>query len=84
MANDPIWQEPNHKAFMDSMKTFEYLGYRGSYTPAAGEIYNLRLINTMFEDIIVNGKSIEEAIASFEQEVSNILTKSIDDLLSGE
>ncbi len=75
LANDPIWQEPNHKAFMDSMKTFEYLGYRGPYTPAAGEVYNLRLINTMFEDIIVNGKSAEEAIASFEQEVSNILAK---------
>jgi len=67
LANEPIWSEPHNKAFMDSIETFEYLGYRGPYSPAAGEVYNMRLINKMFEDIIVNNVSIEEAIISFEQ-----------------
>lgn len=75
LAEDTLWQEPHHQAFMDSMETFEYLGYRGPYTPAAGEIYNLRLINIMFEDIIVNGKPIDQAIASFEQEVMGVLAE---------
>ena len=75
LANEPIWAEPHNKAFMDSIKTFEYLGYRGPYSPAAGEVYNMRIINKMFEDIIVNNVSIEEAIVSFEQEVKQILNK---------
>jgi multiple sugar transport system substrate-binding protein len=75
LAEDPLWTEPHHKAFMDSLETFEYLGYRGPYTPAAGEIYNLRLINSMFEDIIVNKVSVEEAIASFEKKVKEIVAR---------
>lgn len=75
LANEPIWLEPHNKAFMDSIETFEYLGYRGPYSPAAGEVYNMRIINKMFEDIIVNNVPIEEAIASFEQEVNQILNK---------
>jgi len=75
LAETELWQEPHHKAFLDSMTTFEFLGYAGSYTPNAGKVYNLRLINTLFENIVVKGMSAEEAIGSFATEVEKVLSE---------
>jgi multiple sugar transport system substrate-binding protein len=75
LAETELWQEEHHKAFLDSMTTFEFLGYKGSYTPKAGKIYNLRLINTMFENIIVKGMSAEDAVAAFTKEAEKILNE---------
>jgi multiple sugar transport system substrate-binding protein len=63
--SDPTWQQAHNKGFMDSMATFKFLGYKGPYTPAAGKIYNLRLINTLFENILSKGMSRDEAIKQF-------------------
>jgi len=68
LAKEPVWQNPNYKAFMDSMATFKFLGYKGDYTPEAGKIYNNRLINTMFESIVVKGVSVDAAMANFQVE----------------
>ena len=65
LAADPLWQEEHNKAFMDSMRTFKFLGYRGPYTPWAGAIYNMRLINAMFADIITNNVPVDKAISDF-------------------
>ena len=62
---DPTWQDPHNKGFMDSMGTFKFLGYRGPYTPAAGKIYNLRLLNALFENIMAKGMSTDEAVSQF-------------------
>lgn len=75
LAGETLWAEPHNKAFMDSLRTFEYLGYRGPYTPVAGEVYNLRLINSMFEDIIVNKVPVDDAIVSFERKVEEIVAE---------
>jgi multiple sugar transport system substrate-binding protein len=66
--SEPIWQQEHNKAFMDSMATFKYLGYKGDYTPTAGKIYNLRLINALFENIISKGMNVDAAIDQFVQE----------------
>jgi ABC-type glycerol-3-phosphate transport system substrate-binding protein len=75
LAETDLWQDPYNKAFFDSVATFEFLGYKGAYTPQAGKIYNLRLINTMFENIIVKEVSAEEAIANFAEEVEKVLSE---------
>lgn len=75
LAETELWKEPHHKAFLDSMTTFEFLGYKGPYTPKAGKVYNLRLINTLFENVIVNDVAPEEAIENFSQEVEKILSE---------
>jgi multiple sugar transport system substrate-binding protein len=62
---DPIWQDPHHKGFMDSMSTFKFLGYKGPYTAGAGKIYNVRLINALFENILSKGMSTDEAVSQF-------------------
>jgi len=63
---DPVWKDQYNKAFIDSMATFAFLGHPGPYTPWAGRIYNLRLINNLFENVIVKNQSIDAAIADFE------------------
>jgi len=62
---DPVWQQQQNKGFMDSMATFKFLGYQGPYTPAAGKIYNLRLINALFENILSKGMSRDAAVKQF-------------------
>jgi multiple sugar transport system substrate-binding protein len=71
--NDPIWKDPINKAFLDSMTSFKYLGYKGSYTPAAGKIYNLRLMNALFENIMAKGMSVDAALAQFKQEATKAM-----------
>ncbi len=73
LADTALWKQEYNKAFMDSMATFKFLGYTGDYTPEAGEIYNLRLINAMFEDIIGNGVSVERAMANFAAEAKQVV-----------
>jgi multiple sugar transport system substrate-binding protein len=63
--NDPVWKDQYNKAFMDSMATFRFLGYEGPYTPWAGKIYNLRLINSLFESIIAKNVDFDSAISNF-------------------
>jgi hypothetical protein len=58
---------------MDSMKTFKYLGYKGDYTPNAGKIYNMRLINTMFESIIAANVPLDQAIKTFVEEAKQLI-----------
>ena len=55
------------------MKTFKYLGYKGDYTPNAGKIYNMRLINTMFESIIAANVPLDQAIKTFVEEAKQLI-----------
>lgn len=64
-TSDPTWQNPQYKGFMDSMGTFKFLGYKGPYSAAAGKIYNLRLINAMFENILSKGMPVDQAVKQF-------------------
>ena len=42
---DPMWQEEKLAPFVESMEALSFIGYPGEYTPAAGEVFNLKLIN---------------------------------------
>lgn len=73
MAKDEIWKEPFFRPFMDSMGVFRFLGYKGDYTPNAGKVYNMRLVNTMFESIIAANISIDEATKEFKENAMNLM-----------
>ncbi len=68
LAKEPVWQKPHYKAFMDSMATFKFLGYKGDYSPEAGKVYNNRIINTLFENIVVKGMTVDAAMTLFQGE----------------
>lgn len=73
LASSSIWDNEYFRPFMDSMKTFKYLGYKGDYTPNAGKIYNMRLINTMFESIIAANVPLDQAIKTFVEEAKQLI-----------
>ncbi len=73
LASAPIWDNEYFKPFIESMKTFKYLGYKGDYTPNAGKIYNMRLVNTMFESIIAANTSLDAAIKTFTSDAKTLI-----------
>ena len=46
LAQDPYWDTEAGRVFAETPEYFEYLGYPGPFTPAAGEVYNLRSART--------------------------------------
>lgn len=73
LASSPIWNDEYFRPFMDSMGTFKYLGYKGDYTPNAGKIYNMRLINAMFEAVIATNVPLDRAINNFIKEAKDLI-----------
>lgn len=75
LANDPIWKDPYNKAFIDSAKSFRFLGYAGEYTPAAGEVYNTRLINDAMQRILVDKWPVDKTIDELASRIKGVLSK---------
>ena len=75
LADEPVWQDEYNKPFIETMKDYIYLGYKGSFQPAAGEIANLRLLNNLFAEVIVKNVPIEDAIAEFVEEAEKVVNK---------
>jgi multiple sugar transport system substrate-binding protein len=64
-----VWKEQRNAAFATAVDGFQYLGHPSAYSPAAGEIYNLRLVNKMFGDVIVNNTPVPDALSTMRGEV---------------
>lgn len=75
LVDEPVWQDEYNKPFIETMKDYIFLGYKGSFQPAAGEIANLRLLNNLFAEVIVKNVPIEDAIKKFVSEAEKILNK---------
>lgn len=61
LASEPVWQDPKNKAFVESVKGFSFLGYPGEYNPKAGEVFNLRLVNDVFQKLLLEPSYTPEA-----------------------
>lgn len=75
MENEPVWQDPNNKAFIDSTKSFTFLGFPAEYNPKAGEIFNLRYFNDTFQSILVSKSTPEKAFAELQSKVEDVYKK---------
>lgn len=75
LANDPIWQDPLNAPFVQSTKYFAFLGYPGPYTPEAGTVYNLRVVNDVFQKLIVNNLSPEQGAKALQEAIEAALRK---------
>lgn len=72
---DAAWQEDNTKPFIDSMDNMCFIGYPGEYTPAAGEVFNLKLVNETLGNIVVNGMSPQQAADGLKTKIEEIFNK---------
>lgn len=71
---DPMWQEEKLAPFVESMEALSFIGYPGEYTPAAGEVFNLKLINATLEKIVVLGMEPQAACDELQAQVEEIFS----------
>ncbi len=65
----PIWNDPNLRIGLESMKYEHPVGWPGPVTKTAAYIFQLRIATKMFSNIIEQGVSIDEAIRQAEAEM---------------
>ena len=58
--DDEVWQDERNKPFIDSVANFTFLGYPNTYTPAASEVFNSRLLSNCFTNIVTGSDPAEE------------------------
>jgi len=61
LTKEAVWQDEKNKAFVDSVDDFYFLGYPGPYNPKAGEVFNLRIVNDMFQKLMLEQEYTPEA-----------------------
>jgi len=69
---DPAWQTDLTKPFIDSMSGLCFIGYPGMYTPKAGQLFNLKLLNKTLENIVVNRMTPKVAADALQKEIEQI------------
>ncbi len=67
-----VWTDQRNQAFAEAVDDFTFLGSPSAYSPAAGEIYNLRLVNDAFAQILVNGEPVQEALSSLRESADEV------------
>lgn len=73
--NDEIWQDPVNKAFIDTVDSFVFLGYQSDFNPAAGEVYTQRLVNDMFQQVLVEQTDIPTALQNLQDKIDAVIAK---------
>lgn len=71
LREDAVWQEAKNKPFMDSVANFTFLGYPGTYTTAASEIFNSRILSNCFTNI-VSGSDPATEIAQLQEDMQEV------------
>lgn len=72
---DPLWQQEKLKPFVDSMGNLGFIGYPGEYTPKAGEVFNLKLVNATLEKIVVLGMDPQAACDELQKQIEEIYAR---------
>lgn len=74
MKDDEVWQDERNKPFIDSVANFTFLGYPNTYTPAASEVFNSRLLSNCFTNIVTGSDPAEE-IAKLQTDMQAVYDK---------
>lgn len=76
LATESVWQDERNKAFVDSVKSFNFLGFPGEYNPKAGEVFNLRLVNDTFQKLMLEPNySTESAVKDLNTKIEDTYKK---------
>jgi multiple sugar transport system substrate-binding protein len=65
-----VWTEGKNVAFAESVDGATFLGSPTTYSPAAGTLYNNRVVNKMFQDMLTNGVAPAQALAALRDEAA--------------
>ncbi len=76
LTTEPVWQEEKNKAFVESVKGFNFLGFPGEYNPKAGEIFNLRIVNDAFQKLLLEPNyTPETAVKDLHTKIEEVYNK---------
>ncbi|MGF9710640.1 MULTISPECIES: ABC transporter substrate-binding protein [Paenibacillus] len=76
LANEPVWQEEKNKGFVESIKSFAFLGFPSEYNPKAGEVFNLRYVNDTFQKLLLDANyTPETAIKDLHAKIEEVYNK---------
>lgn len=73
MAEDSFWKEYPQEVCMEVIPGGRYLGYPGSLETANCDAYTARYLGTMWQDILVNNMSVDEAVEKWETSLQSVL-----------
>lgn len=73
MENDPIWDDPNYRAFYDGLEGQVQLGYPCPVTtPAVGVAHSDMVMAKMLQSIVVKNVKVEDAVANAQKQLEKI------------
>lgn len=75
LAEDEFWKTEAGAVFTETPKYYMFLGAPGPFTPAAGEVYNSRLLTDALEKMIVQDKPVDDALADLQVEIEKVIAK---------
>lgn len=67
-----VWTEGKNVAFAESVDGATFLGSPTAYSPSAGEIYNNRLVNKMYQEVLINHVDKTQALNSLRSQIDSI------------
>lgn len=76
LAEDEFWNTEAGAIFTETPTYYKFLGAPGPFTPAAGEVYNSRLLTDALEQMIVQGKPLDDAVSDLQGEINKVLEQS--------
>jgi multiple sugar transport system substrate-binding protein len=71
-GNDPVWDDPYLKPFIEQLKYVHPTGYPGPATTAAYEVQNQQVLTRMAVRVLSGEQSPEESLAQATEEVEKI------------
>lgn len=75
LSETEFWQSDAGQVFIETPQYYLFLGAEGPFTPAAGEVFNSRILTDALESIIVGGTSVEDALSALETSINDVLSK---------
>jgi len=73
MKDNPTWQKPFNKMFIDSIESFAFIGQPGTTTTRTAIPFNSRYCNATLQRMIVGGQSVDESVAQLEKDLLKLV-----------
>lgn len=73
LSEAEFWQTEAGQVFTETPQYYLFLGAEGPFIPAAGEVFNSRMLTDALESVIVGGTSVEDALAALEANINEVL-----------
>ncbi len=73
LASDEVWNTYPGKIVFDGLANCHFPGYPGPASGIGGKTINIKGAATCMQNVLVNGMSVDEAIAVWEKDIQKVL-----------